>query len=172
MILGGGPNLQQPNSEAPVKRGLIPMQRMPISAQRVAKPSFDYEKFFGVMEIIELNQSMFDQLPLIEERRTVPGSERVNALLMYNQADVRDLIKRIGGIPLRLVSETGEAIQGRVTELHDITAGKWGLSFHSQSAEETPKLYHTTQELRAGYLATITSVTNEESVLFKPDQTV
>jgi hypothetical protein len=176
MIIGGGPNLRPHVSgiDIPKTMSRIPLQRRSLENLPHIKPSFDYEGFFSVMGLIELDQSMFDELPHYEEQRTLPGSERVNALLNYNQTLIKDIIKRIGGIPLKITSEAGENISGRVTELHDFTAGKWEASFQSPATEVTPKIYHTTQELRAGYLATIISFDNEENQVpsITPEQAV
>lgn len=149
-------SFQPPHSFRRSRPGQIPMQRRPEQSIPAVKPSFNlYNKLFEIMEVIERGSNEFDYLPYIEEHQAIPGSERVSALLNYNQILVNNFIKDIGGIPVKFASQTGEALHGTVTESHDVTAGRWELSFQPNTSGDNPRIYHTTEELREGYWATI-----------------
>jgi hypothetical protein len=138
---------------------------------KTMRPLFDYETFFNLMKIIEEGQKDFDQLGYIEETPSVPGTERVGESIIANRKWVDLIIKHIGGIPVRFMSEDGLATQGRLLETPNLIMGKWELLFLSDSTQRT--VYHSTQEIRNGFLAatatsseisTITPVTDSEQI--------
>jgi hypothetical protein len=138
---------------------------------KTVQPRFDYEKFFSLMGVIEEGHNQFDQLEYIEERPTVPGSERVSESIITNRKWVDLIIKHIGGIPVRFMSEDGLATHGRVLEASNLIRGKWELLLQNDSAHST--VYHSTQEIRNGFLAatatsseisTVIPVTDSEQI--------
>lgn len=162
MTREAAPSFQPPHSvPRQTRAGIIPMQRAPERSSTPLKAPFNYQalfdSFFRVMQSVENGRNLFDTLPIIEEERSVPGSERVASLLSFNQLQVRELVreisKRIGGIPVRLATSNGEQTHGHITDIHDLAAGRWELTFQTFTSDDSPRLHHTAQELHEGYLA-------------------
>jgi hypothetical protein len=138
---------------------------------KIVQPRFDYETFFSLMDVIEEGHRQFDQLEYTAKRWGIPGSERVGESILTNRKWVDLIIKHIGGIPVRFMSEDGLATHGRVLETSNLIRGKWELVLQNGSTHNT--VYHTAEEIRNGFLAatatsseisTITPVIDSEQI--------
>jgi hypothetical protein len=156
-MFSGANSHQKPHSLA------LDIPRLPHAAPRLkvadlphsssVRARFNYESFFGLMSVVADGHKSFGELPHIPERSTVPGSERVDALITANRKGIGAIIKHIGGIPVRLSSNQGEVTLGRVIETSDIVQGRWELLLRNNSSSEESTVYHSTEEIRNGFLA-------------------
>jgi len=104
-----------------------------------------------------------------------PWVEPANNKNIKKEADediqhIQDIIRIIGGIPIRTLSESGEPVMGRVTELSRSSGANWRFTFYeTQHPVYEPgnlisaTLVGTTSLLRARYLEAIASNENREA---------
>lgn len=168
MIIGAGPNPKPQDYLLDMgSTSFIPKQRTHEFNRRPLHPAVRYLPFFDslfrVMGQIEKDMALYELLPQIERVTVhgagiVPGTNDVDEVFKSNKFEVRmyfqEITRRIGGLPVKLATFEGTAIQGNITDVHNLIDGKWAFSL-SPHSDAPPTIYHSADEVRTGYRAAI-----------------